>query len=653
MEGSGRPITKVVNLLKGMQEQLEKEGKDDEDQNDKLTCWCDKNEEDMTKTITESDETIETQTASVKQNTALDARLKQEIRQLTKEINANQNTIETAKVLRADQVKAFEKREDAIIENLDAVSKAYTTLSNSFLQTPEDLRSIARLKKFVDSNYNNLREKNTRADMMMLEEFLKEPSRFGKGGSAFLQRQGEEVGISDDTIIGILKTMKDDFTADLKEARDEDLKLQTSYQELLDAKNKEVKAGQVQKETKEEQKAEAVQKVITGKQDIKAATASKADAETYLATVRAKCKESKAEYNERMTMRQEEMTAVNKAVEVLDADDAHATFKRALSLLQESEDSSSSPREERAAEVLSAAGKHTGKQALITLGMKAKSVGLTKVLKAMEDMYAALKQEQKDEIAQKDECIKDLDANDASTASNTQSKGGLEVRVQELESDISEKTQEISLLQADVDEMNEQKKASTVNREKEHSEFQAVIADQKTTQRLLTKAMGVLKAFYEKEEEAKLVQIGVHSQVETDKPAALGDYKKSTGGTGVITLLQQIKEDSQRMQHEAEEAEKSSLKAYNELMADTDAAIASKTKDISHKNGKKSGFEAELSQTKQNLRGTKDELANLAKTNYALHEECDFVMKNFELRQRTRMTEMKALQEAKVILTVP
>merc|ERR1719261_1903068 len=45
------------------------------------------------------------------------------------------------------------------------------------------------------------------------------------------------------------------------------------------------------------------------------------------------------------------------------------------------------------------------------------------------------------------------------------------------------------------------------------------------------------------------------------------------------------------------------------------------------------------------------ELEQLASYKGELHSSCDFVMKNFEIRQTARMEEMEALKQAKAILS--
>merc|ERR1719506_961774 len=75
----GRPVTKVINLLKDMQKQLEKEGEEDEDVYDKLMCWCQTNDREKTQAIANAEESISNLGASIEELTATAARLTAEI----------------------------------------------------------------------------------------------------------------------------------------------------------------------------------------------------------------------------------------------------------------------------------------------------------------------------------------------------------------------------------------------------------------------------------------------------------------------------------------------------------------------------------------------------------------------------------------------
>jgi len=657
--GEARPVSKVVKMLKGMQEQLDTETKEDADMSDKMECWCAANEKDNKRIIEEAAETIATQTDSVASNTALVERLRLEMRKLTQEVAENKNTLDTAQVIRNNQRKKFAGQEADLMERIDSVGKAElaigspTANNTGLVQVSRvDAReTMDRLKKVYDDNFDRIKAWTTRGDRMELEDLMNDPARFvhqPPSSPGFLQR-GETAPDSSTagTVDGLLKTMREDFEKDLKTLQNEDLSNEKSYQELVSAKNKEVAMAVEQNETKADQKAAAAEKAISGKEDIKAATTSKADAEAYLKTVLSKCSEFRTEYQERSKTRAEEVASVDKAIEVLDDEDAHALFKKSLSLIQTQ---SSGGKAARASQVLVSAGRRLGIQALSTLGLEASHGQFDKVREAMEGMEKALKKENMDEIKQNDQCIKDLNDNKLSDEDKTRVKDQLDGKVSALKADKSVAKEEMTTLQGDVDELKKQMQAAAENRDKEGREFKSVIADQKETQRLLKKALKVLGGVYSEQNEAGLVQVQAHVQT-IQPPAGFKAYKKSGGGSGVLVLLGQILEDAQRMEAEAKQADEDSQKAFSALAEETQAEINSKTKEFANKAEVKAGLAGDLADAKKSFRMTEDELSSLAKVNLALHESCDFLIKNFDLRMKSRKEELQALAEAKTILS--
>ena len=67
------------------------------------------------------------------------------------------------------------------------------------------------------------------------------------------------------------------------------------------------------------------------------------------------------------------------------------------------------------------------------------------------------------------------------------------------------------------------------------------------------------------------------------------------------------------------------------------------------KSDSKPKAEAELVESKESKEATMLELEQLSDCNAQLHQICDFVMQNFELRQTARDEEVGALKQAKAI----
>merc|ERR1719353_1686258 len=120
------------------------------------------------------------------------------------------------------------------------------------------------------------------------------------GITAFLQGGGESADFKESyapqsgAIFGILKQMKESFETNLANSQKEEMQAQAAYQDLKAAKESEIKAGTELLETKEQELADTDQK--------------------------------KAEYEERVKARQEEIKGCSEALAILTSDDAHDTF---------------------------------------------------------------------------------------------------------------------------------------------------------------------------------------------------------------------------------------------------------------------------------------------------------------------------------------
>jgi hypothetical protein len=84
---------------------------------------------------------------------------------------------------------------------------------------------------------------------------------------------------------------------------------------------------------------------------------------------------------------------------------------------------------------------------------------------------------------------------------------------------------------------------------------------------------------------------------------------------------------------------------------ETNNSIEAKSKDIVNKSEEKAKAEVDLVETKESKESVLLELEQLSNYNAELHQSCDFVMKNFDLRQTARDEEVEALRQAKAILS--
>merc|ERR1719171_2449284 len=363
-----------------------------------------------------------------------------------------------------------------------------------------------------------------------------------------------------------------------------------------------------------------------------------------------KCSMTDAEWEERQKTRQLEMEAVSKALAVLSSDDAHDLFTKTFnpSFVQK-ESSMHSERSAQASKLLSAIAQKVQNPRLATLAVRVHLDAFTRVKKAIDDMVAALLKEKEDEVKHKDFCTDEFNKNQLQTERKDREKQDLIAKIEDLTMTIDELTKAIDTLKSEVAEMQVQLKRAGEDREKENKEFQMTVADQRATQKLLTAALNILKGFYEKKAKATLLQ--TQQPAGPPSPPGFEAYKKNAAAPGVMGMIQQIINDAKAMEAETIRSEEDAQKAYEDFVKDTNASIEAKSKDIVNKSEAKAQAESDLVEANKDHEAVMLELEQLANYKAELHSSCDFVMKNFEIRQTARDEEIEALKQAKAILS--
>merc|ERR1719156_521916 len=137
-----RPVTKIINLLKDMQAQLQKEQEEDEATYEKVACWCETNDKDKTAAISDAEARITQLTTQIEEDTATSARLNTEIKNLDAEIAKNQEALDKATAIREKQLAEFNAEEKDLLQSVGALKSAITVLSKHHSE-PEMLLDVA------------------------------------------------------------------------------------------------------------------------------------------------------------------------------------------------------------------------------------------------------------------------------------------------------------------------------------------------------------------------------------------------------------------------------------------------------------------------------------------------------------------------------
>eukprot|EP00448_Togula_jolla_P034049 CAMPEP_0170625256 /NCGR_PEP_ID=MMETSP0224-20130122/30661_1 /TAXON_ID=285029 /ORGANISM="Togula jolla, Strain CCCM 725" /LENGTH=699 /DNA_ID=CAMNT_0010951817 /DNA_START=41 /DNA_END=2140 /DNA_ORIENTATION=+ len=652
-DAKNRPVSKVITLLKDVLKQLQNEAEEDEAIYDKMACWCETNDKEKTKAITDAETRIAGLTTKIEESTAASARLNTEIKNLEKEVSKNQAALDQATSIRQKELASFNSEEKDLLGSISALKAAITVLSKhhsgSLLQLPRSqlLGVAATLQKELQRHPNLLQGVLTHSQRRVVSAFVQAPADYFDASPTFKQSYAPQSG----EIFGILKQLQETFEGDLSQSQKAELAAQQAYEELKAAKEAEIGAGQEQIDAKTQELADSDQLLAQSKQDVEDTKASLSADEQFLMMLKEKCQMTDKEWEERQKTRQTEMQAVSQALAVLSTDDAHDLFTRTFNpaFLQEAS-AEHSARRSKAASLLSGVAAKFKNPRLATLAVSVRLDAFTRVIKAIDDMMAQLLKEKADEIKHKDFCVDELNKNQLETERKEREKADLIAKMDTLTSKMEALSKSIDELKAEIAEMQVQLKRSGEDREKENKEFQTTVADQRESQKLLQAALALLKEFYAKEKAAALVQ--AHQEpAGPPPPSGFEAYKKSAASGGVIGMIQQIISDAKAMEAETIRSEEDAQKAYEDFVKETNASIEAKSKDITGKSQIKAKSESELVETKTSKEAAMVELEQLSNYNAELHSSCDFVTKNFELRQTARDEEVEALKQAKAILS--
>merc|ERR1719337_155620 len=611
---------------------------------------CETNDKEKTKSIADAEARISDLTTKIEELTANSARLNTEIKNLEKEVAENQAALDKATAIRQKQLAEFNEEEKDLLGSISALKSAVTVLSkhNSLLQLPRThmLAVAATLQHEMQKHDALLKGVLTHSERKAASAFIQSPMDYFDAEPTFKQSYAPQSG----EIFGILKQMKETFETNLSTSQKEEMANQKAYEDLKAAKEAEIAAGQEQIDTKTQELADTDEKNAQAKEDVADTKKSLSADEQFLMMLKEKCSMTDGEWEERQKTRQLEMEACSKALAVLSSDDAHDLFTKTFNpSFVQMESNMHSERRTQASKLLAAVAKKVQNPRLATLAVRVRLDAFTRVKKAIDDMVSRLLKEKEDEIKHKDFCVEEFNSNELQTEKKEREKADLTAKSEDLQMTIKQLTEAIDALKSEVAEMQVQMKRAGEDREKENKEFQMTVADQRATQKLLTAALNILKGFYAKKAKAALVQ--VKQPAGPPPPPGFAAYNKNAAAGGVMGMIQQIINDAKAMEAEVIRSEEDAQKAYEDFVKDTNGSIEAKSKDIVNKSESKAKAEADLVEAKENKEAVMLELEQLANYKAELHSSCDFVMKNFEIRQTARDEEIEALKQAKAILS--
>merc|ERR1719443_227200 len=162
------------------------------------------------------------------------------------------------------------------------------------------------------------------------------------------------------------------------------------------------------------------------------------------------------------------------------------------------------------------------------------------------------------------------------------------------------------------------------------------------------KSKGAFETLLQKDAHAAKDKAKVAPPEMLDTP---GEFVKNPGGNRIIGMMNEIKADMTKDMREAETDEKYSAKDYVRQMKDAVEDRAAAVKMLHEKQATKAKLEEKIMQDKELRVLTLKEIDQIHLYQITLHNECDFLLKNFDVRHGARVEEEVGLEGAETIVT--
>merc|ERR1719421_849745 len=431
-----------------------------------------------------------------------------------------------------------------------------------------------------------------------------------------------------------------------------------TYQELKAAKTAELKAGRSNLANMQESLAAYKEKYAQAEEARANTMAQLKIDQEFLANLNEKCAQTDADYQARTKSRNEEISAVADTIAILNADDSFDQFGKTvdsettdtnfqgtsvggnLAFVQVSAEVSNARIAEKAIALLERTALKSKDPKIAMIATYAKLDAFTKVKKAISDMIAELKVQQKDEVDHRDYCNAEFNKNQLEAEAERDNYDNLVAKIGDLTATIDTLKSEIDTLGKEIEEMTTQAHRASDDRAKENSDFQVELKDQRITQAILNKAIARMSEKYGFLQGPGAAHMNVGQKVldPTDPgagPARFTEYGHNAGGAKVINLLTEVLNDSKKTESTLLTSETDAQVAYEGFMKDTSKSIDIKQQAIVAKSEEKANAEQDRSD------------AEAARTTSVamLGELSDYK------RQQARDEEMQALKQATAILS--
>jgi len=702
------PVKRVVELLRKISVELQNEGANESSMYDKMVCWCKTQSSEKTTEVADLEQQEIELESVVGEQAETAAKAKVQLATAEKELKQHQDDLEKNQQLcDAQGAQSFEATKDlrffitSLKNAIEVLSRHHAGLAQISAAEDASLRTVMQsavvrfgllkassqasnkvallslgghgatdldqqLMKMVGADNEELPLSFAAST---LEQAVRQAPR---GVTGFLQSSVsphlEKYSVQSGEILGILKQMLSDFEEELVSEQGLNSKALEECKSIKALKGSQIALTQKAILELQEQAATATSKGAEANHELDLTREQHAEATQFLQNLKVTCNDLDSQWEKRSHTRSEELRAVQETLAILTEDTAADHLRKQFSFVQIESASMRVTRSRVVASLQHAskdpvyqmddlldAWRSHGQRAraqLSTLAARAQLDSFTEVKKAIDKMIANLKAEGAADLAKKEFCTRDLGTAEKNSQSLTFQKTELASKIDQLNKKIATLTADMVAARAAISEEQTEVLKRGEQRDNANAEFQQIVADQRTTQQILHKALDRLEAFYSKGHQAAAAQGDASlAQGSQTPPVKFSTYSNNRAATSVTSLITQIIQDAASAEQEATDAEAADQKAYESFVSSSNQRVRDVEAMLALKVEAKAKAGSDLVATETLHADTSEELINSQSLESHLHEECDWLLKHFDVRNQQRQQEIEDILAAKAILS--
>jgi len=560
------PIQKVLSMLGSMLEKAKAGRHAEQVEWSAFKTFCSGVELEKQTSIQKADVQKESLNADIEQHNS-------EVKRLTKEITDHGTDI---KGYKADAAKAttdraaarvaYEKTHEDYSESISAIAQAIAVLKKQAADIPQAASLLQNIKGLAQL---------PAASKRALDAFL-ELGQETKEMQALSAPEANSYEFQSDTIVTMLVELKDKFVDERTALEKKQMvSVQASDTVLMDLRNS-ISAAENEIDKKGSSKAENIGQSTESSTLLGEVKTSRDDDQKYLTSLITTCQQKSADFKSRQTLRQEEMVAVEKAIEIISGGAVSGAAEKHLPAMLQGHKGTSFVQflaglqkpssQQNAVAFLNAESQRLDSHVLSAIAMQAAADPFVKVKKLIGDLITKLKEQEAEEAGHKKWCDEELKTNGQTRKDKSTEVDSLTSDIDQLESRLEKLKKDLATLSTDVAEINAAVAKAGEIREKEKGINEATIVEAVEGQTAIAQAKKVLSDFYKKAGAAvALTQLDAEQPSGYDSPFQ-GQQKQSSN---VLSFLEVISSDFARLEGDTKKAESESQSEHDTFMAES------------------------------------------------------------------------------------